>query len=354
MGLASLLEVKSRFNPVICMGHSKPVPDMHYSKITPDGYFLVSACLDGKAMIREGETGDWIGSFIGHKGAVWSTDINADATLLATASADFTVRVWDAVRGKSLREYEHNHIVKRAVFSTDSKFLYTGGKEKKIRVFDVNSDSVEPVHVVVGAHGDTINHIIPVRPNLVVSAADEESVAKIWDPSKQWTQVGELKTEAPVTHLSLSGDGTTLTASAGSKVYFWTVPTDETSSVFTLVKTVDVSATAGPKPIKCVAYQPSTESYPNGRFVLGNIESLYVRVFDYTTEKELACTQGHHAEVVSVDWNPSGDTYASASVDGTIRLWDQWSAKKLAATAAAAAAVRIVLKTVSACCADLY
>ncbi len=55
-----------------------------------DSWIFNFVLADGKPMLRNGETGDWIGTFDGHKGAVWAACLDTPALHAATASADFS------------------------------------------------------------------------------------------------------------------------------------------------------------------------------------------------------------------------------------------------------------------------
>merc|ERR1711862_1078715 len=103
---------QNKQTPLTCTVHTRPVVDLDFSGHGADGFFLCSACKDGKPMLRQGSTGDWVGTFMGHKGAVWCVSINKNGTRAATGSADFTARLWDCVSGDELAQFPHEHIVR--------------------------------------------------------------------------------------------------------------------------------------------------------------------------------------------------------------------------------------------------
>ncbi len=61
------------------------------------------------------------------QGAVWSCVLNSTAMLAATASADFSAKLWDAISGNELHTLQHSHIVRACQFAEQSPKLITGG-----------------------------------------------------------------------------------------------------------------------------------------------------------------------------------------------------------------------------------
>lgn len=82
----------SRQIPIVCPGHTRPLAELQFRQVE-DETFLISACHDRLPMVRDGSSGDWIGTFSGHKGAVWSCRMDPKGLLAATASGDFSVKV---------------------------------------------------------------------------------------------------------------------------------------------------------------------------------------------------------------------------------------------------------------------
>lgn len=101
--------------------------------------------------------GDWIGTFLGHKGAVWSSKISLDTSRAVTGSADFSAKIWDTNTGEALHSFSHNHIVRSVALNPQAQpqYLLTGGNEKKIRLFDLNRTDAQPL--VLGSNPDGLS-----------------------------------------------------------------------------------------------------------------------------------------------------------------------------------------------------
>jgi translation initiation factor 3 subunit I len=67
------------------------------------------------------ENGMRIGTFVGHNGAVWSCDMNADSSRLITASADSSVRIWNMNGGEELFKFALNEPCRAISFALGAR-----------------------------------------------------------------------------------------------------------------------------------------------------------------------------------------------------------------------------------------
>lgn len=290
--------------PLTCPGHTRPVVHLAFSNITASGgYFLITACKDGKPMYRHGNTGDWIGTFDGHKGAVWGAALTADASLAGTGAADFTAKLWNTTSGDEVNSFAHPHIVKTVSFSSDNKKFATGCVDQMIRVFDTSSGTKEP--------SSQFKLTKPVKAtiwdgqdgNILVASAEEGVVRKFDCRANTEVQSIELSSSM-VTNIDLSWDGSILTIAHGDSVTF--LQCDNLKMLHShQLSSVHYSASLHPD---------------KSCFVVGG-EDFKLRKCDYTSGSELESYKGHFGPVHCVRYSPDGEVYCSGAEDGTVRLW---------------------------------
>ncbi|KAI0476588.1 WD40 repeat-like protein [Xylariaceae sp. FL0804] len=335
-------EAPRQYVPLTCHGHSRPVPHIGFSPLEKnDVYYLISACKDGNPMLRDGQTGDWIGTFLGHKGAVWQARLSPDASTAATASADFTAKIWDAHTGETLFTLQHEHVVRAVAYPPDNADLVaTGGVEKKLRIFDLTemkpADAGEPsadgngaspsatipasaaFEIGAGIHTASIKFIVWTRdPNVLVTAS--ENTLRWFDlPSrsviKQEVLDGEIGScefcsLAPeFTSKTDIGEGLpVLAVAAGKSIYFW-----GGSRATNELKRIKVDYK-----VASVAIDPRNKKYIVGE----DIPATWARVYRWDDDKEIDIHKGHHGPVWSVAFSPDAKLYATGSEDGTIKMW---------------------------------
>jgi WD40 repeat protein len=108
----------------------------------PDPLRIVIACreLTDNIRIYDISTGRRAGRFAGHSNTVFSIDVSADGSLLASGSADNTARIWDLKRGICLMTLTgHADWVEVVRFSRDGSLLATGGCDSVVRVWEVKT-----------------------------------------------------------------------------------------------------------------------------------------------------------------------------------------------------------------------
>ncbi|KAF4976681.1 hypothetical protein FZEAL_6680, partial [Fusarium zealandicum] len=144
-------------------GHTAAVLDTDWNPFNDN--IIASASEDGKVFIWEVPQGFTlhtdaeeiidiapVSKLAGHSRKVGQVLFNPAAeNILASASGDFTVKIWDIGTGQSPLALKHNDIVQSLSWNASGSMLVTTSRDKKIRVWDVRQE--KPVHEAPGHSG---------------------------------------------------------------------------------------------------------------------------------------------------------------------------------------------------------
>jgi len=277
----------------------------------------VSSAHDKLPQIRNGETGDWIGSFSGHKGAVWSLKVDKTSrTLAVSASGDFTAKLWCTSTGKELYEFKHKHVVKCVDFAPNAESFASGCQDGLVRIFSTAEPSKEPTEYKISSDtAEGINKLLWSSENTLI-IGKRNGLMELWDKrtASAVTSVLVPGGSCPIQDLELNSNSATVLVASGNKVSMFS------SADFKLVQEFTM-----PSPMT-FKEEGGASLHPDGSKLLAGGSDLWLREFDVKSGEVLRTFKGHHGPIRCVRYHPAGNVGASGSEDATIRLWDLESA----------------------------
>ncbi|GFE70417.1 AAA-like domain-containing protein [Chroococcus sp. FPU101] len=277
---------------------------------SPDGKIIASGNADNLIRLWRPD-GTLLRSLEGHTAEIQSLAFSLDGRIIASASSDKTIKLWHT-DGTLMKTFQgHRGTVRDLTFSLDGKTIASVSDDNTIRLWQVNS----PIKKSLYGHHEIIWKI--------AFSPDGQRLASIsGNEIKLWRRDGTLEktltsNDPRLLSLAFSPDGQTL-AIGGSRadVRLWNLK--EVTKQPTLLQ----SPGAG---VLAVTYTNDGQTLITG----GVIPTL--NLWQRNKKGEFKLQQSflaHKTRIWDLAISPDGQLLASASTDGTVKLWS-WNAGRL-------------------------
>jgi WD40 repeat protein len=171
----------------------------------------------------------------GHTGMVNAVAFSRDGQLLASASGDTTVRLWNPASGEALQMLEgHTGTVRAVAFSRDGRLLALASDDETVRLW--NPASGEALQTLDG-HTGMVNAVAFSQDGRLLASASGNETVRLWNPASG-EELQKLEIDVEVEMISFSTKGPFLETNRGLlKVECYTSPvsilqTDTITEIF--------------------------------------------------------------------------------------------------------------------------
>ncbi|MFI0447464.1 helix-turn-helix domain-containing protein [Actinomadura sp. 6N118] len=288
-------------------GHTNTIWSLAFS---PDGRFIVSASSDHTAMLT-----DVPGPLLsGHGGALPSVTTSPDGRIAAVGGDDFTTRLWNVHTGRpeTLAELSGHTGQVEAVAFAGARILATGSIDTTVALWDL-ADPRRPVRLrSLRTHGDVRTIAIAPRGDILASAGGSTPGVQLWDISdpRHAKPAGEIKQNMGAISVAFSPRGRLLAVGQESEVHLWDVTDTRRPQRL-------AAFTAHPDTVQKVAFSPDGR-----RLATASLDGTARLWAMDDPRRPLATMTGHVGGVRAVAFSPDGRALATAGVDGTAHLWN--------------------------------
>ena len=153
-------------------GHEDQVWDVSFS---PDGKILASASYDETIKLWELD-GSEIRTLRGHTDWVWSVAFSPNSQLIASASDDNTIKLWK-LDGSEIQTFKgHCHGVKSVHFSPNGQLIASASDDNTIKLWKLDGSEIQ---TFIG-HRHGVNSVRFSPDGQLLASASADGIIKIW------------------------------------------------------------------------------------------------------------------------------------------------------------------------------
>ena len=300
--------------------HNSDVYSVNFSSkssFSPDGLLLASASWDKTIEIWDIQDNKLLKILEGHNDAVNSVKISPDGKLLASASADKTIKVWPLFWKPEEKELTiqdpktlkgHDDWVWDVCFSLDSQILASAGGDRLIKLWQLNwSEDGEELTIeewkTIDGHTDKVYSVDCNPDGQTLASGSEDHTIKLWNINTGICQKILQEHQEPVKSVRFSHSGDYLaSASEDGTIQLWNL-NDSQNKLLNPHK----------EQVNSVCFRSDDKVLASG----GNDNTVKL----WSLEGDLLKTfKGHRDWVRYVEFSPNDEILASASDDNTIKL----------------------------------
>jgi len=283
---------------------------------SPDGKLLASASDEGPIRVWDVAGRRLSGRQLpGQAEPFRALAVTPNGTLLAGAVAGNSgaIRLWDMATRRSLGEpLRSDRAVYGLAFSPDGQLLAAGDSDKAVRLWNVRTR--QPEGEPLRGHTETVCCVVFSPDGRTLASSGRDSTIILWDIASRRRPANPLKTADWVSSIAWSPDGKVIVAGL----------LNGEISVWDAVKQQPLAT-----PTKVHAYSVNSVTFsPDGQMMASGSSDATIRLWDTGNWTPLGeALKGPKGAVTSVAFRPDGNLLASSGVDGVVRFWDMSNAQ---------------------------
>jgi len=273
---------------------------------TPNGKLLASGGKDGTIVLWDVAGRNEVRRLTGHEGPVYALAFAKEGACLVSVGHDKTLRVWDVKEGKSKIEPVKGlpDVVMSLAINGDVSRIATGCYNGEVQLWDNKGESKGKAQ----SHTGPVYALAFSPDNATLVSGGRDGLVKIWNVADAKTD-GEIKIgKQTIWDIACVPETKTIAVASGNNVTLWDVGSKLQKGEFVgHLAAVRSLAIAGKTPMLATASEDGT-----------------ARVWDIATKAEKAIARPNAGTLTGVALTPDLRTLAVASADESksVRLWE--------------------------------